>query len=99
MPMSARAIGCVFVLSVVILPWSASARGQQQPALDALLAHAGEYVQLFTDRFSNVVAEERYVQEFSPPPRRQALDSTASLQDRPMERALTSDFLLIRTQA
>src|ERR1700681_5102465 len=42
---------------------AALAAGQSTPELDSILARAGQYVGQFIERFSNVVAEERYVQD------------------------------------
>lgn len=58
---------------------------QQRPPLDVLLARATDYVQDFVNRFSNVVAEERYIQTA-----RYNRVMTA-------HRELTSDFLLVKT--
>jgi hypothetical protein len=44
-------------------PLAASQAPPDATALDQLLARAGEYVVRFDTAFSNVVAEERYVQE------------------------------------
>jgi hypothetical protein len=57
--------------------WSAS----QAPKTDEILALATRYMEDFVGRFSNVVAEEHYLQEANHPIRR---------------RELRSDFLLVR---
>ena len=53
----------------------------QSPSVDELSPRATNYAHDFIDRFSNVVAEERYEQQISSPKRK---------------RTLVSDFLLVR---
>jgi hypothetical protein len=57
--------------------WSAS----QPPKTDEILARATRYMEEFVVRFSNVVAEERYIQETAVPQR---------------HRELRSDFLMVK---
>lgn len=66
---------CVVVLAGPAVPTA------QSPKVEDLVARATTYVHEFVDRFSNVVAEERYEQEITVPRRR---------------RVLTGDFLLVR---
>jgi hypothetical protein len=55
--------------------------GAQSPKVDELIPKATAYAHHFVDRFSNVVAEERYEQEITVPKRK---------------RVLVSDFLLVK---
>ena len=92
------------VLTTIALSGNAAAQAPApRPTLDMLLARAGDYVATFVIRFSGVVAEERYDQEFTAPPRgstRLGTAATASsaaiLQDPPASRRLRSDFLLVK---
>ena len=68
----------VCVLALVI---GCALRLEAQPSRPELVERAGEYVSRFLAAFSNVVAEERYEQEATSPPKR---------------RTLRSDFLLVR---
>src|ERR1700682_4332486 len=78
-------LGCVVAVGVVSVGVSAvvatSASGAQTGRTDSIIARATAYVVDFVDRFSNVVAEERYVEQTNSPSRR---------------RELTSDFLLAK---
>jgi len=56
--------------------------GAQSPKVDELIPRATAYAHDFVDRFSNVVAEERYEQEITAPKRK---------------RVLVSDFLLVKS--
>jgi hypothetical protein len=67
------------VLAMVTV-WSVQGAAQT-PKAEELVARASAYVHQFVDKFSNVVAEERYEQEITVPRRK---------------RVLTSDFLLVR---
>jgi hypothetical protein len=83
----ARAVGCLVVLFVVILPGLANAQagGQAARTLETILALAGRYVlQLETD-LSGIVAEEHYSQ-----------DILADLRRNDVHRDLKSDLLLVR---
>jgi hypothetical protein len=60
---------------------SGSRLAAQSPKIDELIPRATRYTHQFIDKFSNVVAEERYEQEITAPRRK---------------RVLTSDFLLVR---
>jgi hypothetical protein len=62
----------------------------QAVTADALVAHAGEYLARFIEQFSDVVAEERYVQDIV------GNVSTASVRAG-THRELRSDLLLVRT--
>jgi hypothetical protein len=69
----------------------------QRPTIDTLLARATTYVQQFVASFANVVAEERYVQESTIPPRTGGPGVTQSLGPAFVShRAMRSDFLLVR---
>jgi hypothetical protein len=59
---------------LVALLWSADASAQA-PTRDELLDRATMYVQRFVNQFSNVVADEHYVQETTVPRRRRVLFS------------------------
>ena len=66
------------LVSVIICAGAAEA---QSPKVDELIPRATAYAHDFVDRFSNVVAEERYEQQITVPRR---------------SRVLTSDFLLVK---
>jgi hypothetical protein len=72
----------VLVVACALLGVTAPDRAQDG-TLEALLARAGRYTLEFVDRFSNVVAEERYVQR-------------SSASQGPRRRVVTSDFLIVR---
>lgn len=66
-----------------------------------LLARAAAYLRVFVERFSNVVAEERYVQDSKTFPRsrpRGVPRSTLPASGLPRHIELTSDFLLVASQ-
>jgi formylglycine-generating enzyme required for sulfatase activity len=88
------------VVSVVMLaPPIAAAGGQGAPAIDSVLARAGRYVGQFIERFSNVVAEERYVQDTLGNLPSFALGGRGALPRFPSgarHRELKSDFLLVK---
>jgi formylglycine-generating enzyme required for sulfatase activity len=87
-----RAAVCAGVLVV-----SAGPAAAQTPTLDALLARGGRYVSEFIDRFSNVVAEERYVQDTnSTQPLIIGGRGLASVQPPSRHREIKSDFLLVK---
>jgi hypothetical protein len=67
------------VLAVAVL--FGSRTGAQSPSVEELIPKATDYAHQFIDRFSNVVAEERYEQQITVPKRK---------------RVLVSDFLLVR---
>lgn len=71
------ALTCV-VVSAVLCHHQARA---QSPKVNELIPKATTYAHHFVDRFSNVVAEERYEQQITAPKR---------------SRVLTSDFLLVK---
>ena len=72
-----RSLACALTLLTV----AAAGLNAQSPSADDTMRLAGAYVDRFIVAFSNVVAEERYVQEIVSPRR---------------ERTLRSDFLLVR---
>src|SRR5437870_1567933 len=77
-------LAVAFVLALLTLhPRGISA---QSPSRQELLTLASRYVASFVERFSIVVAEERYVQDWK-------TSSGIAL----LHRELTSDFLLART--
>ena len=72
--------------------FAVSARAQNPtppPELSVLLERSAGYIDLFVQRFSGVVAEERYVQELPP--------QNAAVQLRMLRRELRSDFLLVKS--
>src|SRR5262245_49217363 len=85
-----RMLAC-FVAAIVlggVLEVAAGAAAAADPTRQALLARAAEYVSLFVDRFSNAVAEERYVQDWK-------TNAGMTL----LHRELVSDFLLTRVSS
>jgi hypothetical protein len=73
---------------------------QGRPDLDALIAQATAYVEDFVRKFSNVVAEERYVQDVVYAPQSSLLssDGSGNFVTVPSDhRELRSEFLLVRT--
>ena len=91
------------ILAIVTL--SASTTAQVEPPLGAILERAGAYVLAFDARFSNVVSEERYIQNAvstgvgggSPSPHAGAFAESGGVAK--IRRELVSDFLLVRTPA
>src|ERR1700732_3120853 len=78
---------------------AALAAGARPPTLDATPARAGRYVGQFIERFSNVVAEERYVQDTLGNLQAFALGgrgTTPRLPTRSAHRELKSDFLRVK---
>jgi hypothetical protein len=73
---------------------------RQRPDADDLLDRAGRYVTRFVEAFSNVVAEEHYVQEVFADLRRPASVTPAMMvaanAGRPTRRELRSEFLLLK---
>lgn len=75
------------------------ASAQTPPTLDDLLSRAAGYLQEFVDRFSNVVAEERYQQEIHYLSRTVVSGrggAVTNLQQAAKRRVLASDFLLVK---
>ena len=69
----------------------------QTPTLESLLSRGGVYIAEFIDRFSNVVAEERYVQDtMGNSPIVTAGRGLLSLPPASRHRELRSDFLLVK---
>ena len=91
MPVRLAAVACTVTI------WSVATLADQTPTLDSILARAGRYVARFVDEFSNVVAEERYVQDtlgnLSVVPPGRGLTAPLPLSRR---REIKSDFLLVR---
>jgi len=71
----------LLVTGVAFAAVCGAALDAQSPSVDELIPKATQYAHDFIDRFSNVVAEERYDQQISSPRRK---------------RTLVSDFLLVR---
>jgi formylglycine-generating enzyme required for sulfatase activity len=93
--MSVRLVAATCVLSA--LPVFAIAGADQQPAIDQILERAGQYVSQFLDQFSNVVAEERYVQDtLGTLPIIPGRGVSASPRPASRHRELKSDFLLVK---
>jgi formylglycine-generating enzyme required for sulfatase activity len=97
--------GIVF-LSIVVSVTTLAARdagpgqaGQGPPPIETLLARAGKYVGQFIERFANVVAEERYVQDTQGNLPSVPLGGRGFIQRFPSgakHRELKSDFLLVK---
>jgi len=84
-----------------ILATAARAQSADTVTLEQLLERAGTYVVDFETRFSNVVTEERYVQESTDPKNNLPASRTAPLttggtQPNSRRRELKSDFLLVK---
>jgi formylglycine-generating enzyme required for sulfatase activity len=89
-----KAASCVAALLLAV-PVSA-----QTPALDTMLDRAGRYVAQFIERFANVVAEERYVQDtLGNLPVVTGRGGIMRLPPPSRHRELRSDFLLVRLGA
>jgi len=71
----------LLVTGVALAALSEGALDAQSPSVKELIPKATAYVHQFVDRFTNVVAEERYEQEITVPRRK---------------RVLMSDFLLVK---
>lgn len=71
------------------------APGQAATELDRLLSAAGAYVQLFVDRFSNVVSEEQYTQDVLAGG--SLLGTPRGASTATTHRVLRSDFLIVKT--
>lgn len=86
-----------FVFAVCLLVAEAGLRAQEPDAdrlsLDLLLGRSGRYVSDFTEKFSNVVSEERYIQDSSVPMQSAAVIGRPGTGAR--SRVLKSDFLLV----
>jgi hypothetical protein len=79
-----------FAVALVCL--FAFAPAPQQPDLKSLLRRAGEYAVEYHERFTALVAEERYVQRTGPDPRR-PLTGRSFVEK---ERTLRSEYVLVR---
>jgi hypothetical protein len=101
-----RTAAAASAFTVIVAFGGAGIAAQQTPApdTDALVASATEYVKQFVAHFSNVVAEERYLQEVTYPPApsmapvgaRGAAASMSTVPRPSLRRELKSDFLLVR---
>ncbi len=86
-------------LTAATLVLTATLAAQSAPTVDTLIARGGRYVAQFIDRFSNVVAEERYVQDTLGNLPSVALGGRGGLQQMgpaSRHRELKSDFLLVK---
>jgi formylglycine-generating enzyme required for sulfatase activity len=93
--MSVRMVAATCVLTA--LPVFAIAAAEQPPAVDQILGRAGQYVSQFLDQFSNVVAEERYVQDtLGTLPIISGRGASALSRPASRHRELKSDFLLVK---
>jgi sulfatase modifying factor 1 len=95
--MSARLTAAT--LTAVLMSMAPLAGQPSAPTLDVLIARGGRYVAQFIDRFSNVVAEERYVQDTLGNLPSVALGGRGGLQQMApasRHRELKSDFLLVK---
>jgi hypothetical protein len=72
----------LLLVTGVAIVWCGIALDAQSPSIKEIIPKATEYAHQFVDRFTNVVAEERYEQQISSPRRK---------------RILVSDFLLVKT--
>jgi len=95
--MKLRAALLVVATVIVLVSGASPAPGQTVRQQDLLL-RAARYVSDFMDRFSNVVSEEKYVQDAKSFPQ-QRKKGTPTLLTRGLLRhvELTSDFLLVRS--
>ena len=90
---------CSPFVAIVLIAWS-HAETVQEPSperLSRLLKLASDYVTTQERSLTNVVAEERYVQEVLPAPEIQHRLSQRT--PRPQRRTLVSDFLLVKVEA
>src|SRR5262247_4019539 len=71
----------LLLAGVALLGWVSITLDAQSPSVKELIPKATAYAHDFVDRFTNVVAEERYEQEITSPKRK---------------RVLVSDFLLVK---
>src|SRR5262245_29625918 len=85
-----------FAACAAALVVSAAPAGAQTPTLDTLLSRGGLYVSQFIERFSNVVAEERYVQDTLGNQPMMIGRGLASVPPPSRHRELKSDFLLVK---
>ena len=86
-------------VAVVLIAWS-HAETVQEPSperLSRLLKLASDYVTTQERSLTNVVAEERYVQEVLPAP--EIRHRLSQRTPRPQKRTLVSDFLLVKVEA
>src|SRR5262245_56291098 len=90
----------LIVVAIAIASVAGSDVSAQRLRTEEVLARAAEYLRLFVDRFANVVAEEKYVQDsktFSLSRRRGQPASNVPAGGLPRHVELTSDFLLIQS--
>lgn len=91
--MKARCALVVMALATV----ASSGASAQRPRTEEILARAADYLRQFVDRFANVVAEEKYVQDsktLGVSRRRGQPRSNVPAGGLPRHVELTSDFLL-----
>jgi hypothetical protein len=90
---------CALVV-VAIATITSPTASAQRPRTEEILVRAADYLRLFVDRFANVVAEERYVQDSKTFPlsrRRGQPKSNVPAGGLPRHIELTSDFLLVQS--
>src|SRR5437764_436834 len=97
--MAGRAV--IIAAGILLLSITARAQHADPATLEQLLERAGTYVVDFEARFSNVVTEERYIQESTDaknnlPSSRTAPLTTGGTQPNIRRRDLKSDFLLVK---
>ncbi len=88
------------LLVVAIATVASSGVSAQRMRTEEIVARAAEYLRLFVDRFANVVAEEKYVQDsktFALSRRRGQPRSSVPAGGLPRHVELTSDFLLVQS--
>jgi hypothetical protein len=80
-------MGAAFVVAAALVAGAPATCSAQSPNVDTVLALASRYIGDFVGRFSNVVTEERYIQETSSTNPRSGQNGR--------RRELKSDFLLV----
>lgn len=89
-----------FVIVSCLLTLSVRPAVAQPVALEVALERTAAYIELFVDRFGNVVSEERYRQEAVPAIRVGQLGGRGAMASVPptQRRTLRSDFLLVKPE-
>ncbi len=82
----------VFVLSLALSAWARGPVKPDEPSLKAVLQRAGTYSADYHQRFTVLVAEERYIQRMSPERPSESAVGPGTRQ----ERVLKSDYILVR---
>ena len=93
---SVRLLIAVFALVAVLAPRPSA----ESSRLQDILARAADYVALFVSRFSNIVAEEKYIQDAKTFPNQSKGKTKTLVLTRGMVRhvELVSDFLLVKSR-